>query len=418
MAMWVSDVGRLFGADPPMTVQQVVKSVTSTGYETQDRPTMDVVALERMARRLKLASFDRVAALAISRPDLFRQVPERDEAGGTRAEFVAATVAEPILRAYLARVGGLRFDRSMFDAVFDQIERELMSPTTPYTAIAAVDNLDLPDGAVDLLPDVALRPRTDADLENWINHESATSERGRGYIGAVAVMERPYVEKTGEMLGARQSQDTVQRILTAIQLHANCDASDLFLHFRRDATFHSGIGGTIRGAPRFGRRRGALRREDVSAVTTLYDALGASPNRAACDLALDRWTSVVGGSRPQNLIVDCWVGLESLLFREESATSEIRYRASLRLAALIGTDAQNRKSVLASARKTYDGRSKILHGADTKKVDLPALATESRDYLRRGLIRVLTTAGPFDPNVIEEQLLAQGLDQPPPTDRP
>ncbi len=64
-----------------------------------------------------------------------------------------------------------------------------------------------------------------------------------------------------------------------------------------------------------------------------------------------------------------------------------------------------RRSVFAGAKKAYNGRSRVLHGADTSKLDLPALAEQSRDYLRRALVEILTADAPFLPQAIEDRLL-------------
>lgn len=411
LAQWLEAVCARFGADPPMLLRAVVREVSATGYQTEDELRLDVVTLGRLARQVDLPGFDGVIAASVAHRDLFPQVPERDDPGSRQRDWVAATVAEPILAAYIDEVGELRFDRPTFDAVFDRIERELASPATPYTAYAAIDQLDLPDGELELLPGVRIRARSDSDLETWINSRAGLSAGWIDFIGVNAVLERPYLEKAGEVRGARDSQDLVDRLATAIQLQTDSDALAAFVRFRRDATFHSGMGGTVTAPPHHGTRRGALRREDVPAVVRLYGSLGSSPNRAACDLALGRWRSVTVGGPPQNTLVDCWVGLESLLFREASATTEIRYRASLRLAALIGRDATDRRSILLEARSTYDARSKVLHGADTRRLDLPSLAASSRDHLRRALIAVLTAPTAFDPNSIESALLSSDLPQ-------
>jgi len=344
----------------------------------------------------------RFVAAALRYRDLFSLVPADDTSRDQR-DWVAATVAEPILGTYLTRVGEVRFEAATFDAVFDQIEQELNSRTTPYTAYAPIDQLDLPDGPLEFLPGVRLRPRTSKDLEDWINHQRAQPFGGLGFIGVEAVFERPYLEKVGEQLGARQSQDCLHQLLTAIELHVNCDASERFLYFRRDATFHSGLGGTVARPARIGRRRGTLRASDVGPVAQVYRQLQDSPNRALCTLALERWDAVVSGGRPQSLIVDAWVGLESLLFRDSA--SEISYRASLRLAALIGATGEERRTIFAAARKAYRARSTIVHGSDPSKLELEAIAASSRDYLRRALIAVLSWPTPFDPNVIEDALL-------------
>jgi hypothetical protein len=351
---------------------------------------------------MDLASFDRVSEIAIQRRDVFPRIPIADNETGTQRVWAAVTLGEPILRAYLQRAGRAHFDPALFETLFDELEQQLQSQATPYTAVAGINLIDLPDGSLEVLPDVVIRPRTNADLEEWVNRRSVRPELN--YIGVDAVLERSYLEQRDQVLGARQSQELIDRLLLAIQLQCACDAHEVFVHLRRDATFFASMGGTVTGPARFSRRRGALRARDVVAVSALYRHLTTSPSLAVCEIALDRWTSLASGGRPQGLVVDAWVGLESLLLR--GGTTEISYRASLRLAALIGRDADERRSVFAAAKRAYNGRSKVLHGADTSRLDLPALAEQSREYLRRALVAILLLPAPFDPNSIEQHLLS------------
>ncbi|MDQ2915326.1 MAG: hypothetical protein M3T56_19040 [Chloroflexota bacterium] len=385
-----------------MVTRNLVTAVYPTGYETREEPTLDLLTLERSTRRLGLPSFDAVCAVALACDDLLPQIPKTDEPTGTRSDWVAAVVAEPILGTYIDDIGAVRFDRATFDRVFDQIAMELQSPATPYTAYAPIDNLTLPDGAVEVVAGIEMRPRDKEDLEQWINR--GTPFERINYIGVETVLERPYLETVGEVRGARQSQDVIEQLMTAIQLHLNCDAYAAFVRFRCDATFHRSLGGTVTPAPHFGRQRGNLLRVHVGPIRELSERLGVSPNRTACELALGRWRSIAAGGSASSVIVDAWIGLESLLFRGGSS-GEIIYRASLRLAALIGRDGADAQSVLRQARTAYNGRSKVLHGADTGKLDLPALAAVSRDFLRRALVAVLAKPTLFDPETIEHELL-------------
>lgn len=401
-AAWVADVCRVFGANPPQCRKSVIAWVSPTGYETRDESTLDLLAIERLSRDLDLPSFDGVSKIAIRRRDIFRLIPAADNDTGTQGMWASVALGEPILRAYLERSGRVNFDQVLFDSVFDVLARELQTQATPYTAVAGIDLLDLPDGPLEILPGVLIRPRTNADLEAWVDRRTARPQAN--FIGIVAVLERPYFEDRGEVRGARRSQDVIDLLIRAIQLRCDCDAYDAFVHFRRDATFYASMGGTVTGPARFSQRRGALRARDVDAVRAVYGQLTASPNLPMCEIALDRWSGLTAGGRPQGLIVDAWVGLESLLLRDQ--TTEITYRVSLRLAALIGGDPVERRSVFAAAKKAYNGRSKVLHGVDTSKLDLPALAEQSRDYLRRALIAILALDIPFHPNSIEDRLLS------------
>jgi hypothetical protein len=118
---------------------------------------------------------------------------------------------------------------------------------------------------------------------------------------------------------------------------------------------------------------------------------------------------VTGRGLPEDNIVDAWVGLESLLFT--AGTGEITYRASLRLAALIGRDSAERRQLLKAARDDYGIRSRVVHGVRLEASALESSARRARDFLRRALSTVLLMNGVFDPEVIESDLAAAGWAQ-------
>jgi hypothetical protein len=341
--------------------------------------------------------------------DVHNTDPTKGPSTSDQRSWVAAGTAEPILIAYLERVGRPTFDRAAFDLLFDEVEAAATSPSTAFAVQAPLTCLRVREGPIELLPGVQFREPSPTDRENWINDPSAplpTSE----LLDLTAVLETAYDDPKTETTNreARRVQELVGRLVTSLQLALDCDAHPAQLRFRRVHVVGKRGGFSIGAASRHGKHTADLRPGDRVAIVALYHALTRSPNLEQCAIALRRWESLSSGATNDDAIVDAWVGLESLLFRGPSS-GEISYRVSLRLAALIGRDADDRRKLFREIRRRgYDARSKVLHGSDTSGLDLATLAGEARGYLRRALIAVLLMQAVFDPENIELELVAQG----------
>ena len=84
----------------------------------------------------------------------------------------------------------------------------------------------------------------------------------------------------------------------------------------------------------------------------------------------------------EDALVDLWVAFEALVVPD--STTELRYRASLRIARLAGTSFDERQAAFLTARSSYDARSKVVHGS-TGPPDLDALTEKTRLLARTAL---------------------------------
>lgn len=88
----------------------------------------------------------------------------------------------------------------------------------------------------------------------------------------------------------------------------------------------------------------------------------------------------------EDRLIDAWIALEAL-FSGSGERTEISYRLSVRIAALLGTQG-DRQALLTQMKKSYAVRSKIVHGAVAKgdsALTLEYTEEHLRDALRRGL---------------------------------
>jgi hypothetical protein len=135
----------------------------------------------------------------------------------------------------------------------------------------------------------------------------------------------------------------------------------------------------------------------------------------AVDLAVRRFEGSYARGPEEDQMIDAWVALEALSAPETS--TELRYRASNRIARLIGPDTAARVELQSFLRLSYDVRSHLVHGGDPekfrrevqKKVDglggLDAVVSETTDVLRRVLRAWLDD--PRSPETVVQDLDAQ-----------
>jgi hypothetical protein len=104
-------------------------------------------------------------------------------------------------------------------------------------------------------------------------------------------------------------------------------------------------------------------------------------------LILDRFDSAFSRRSPQDRLIDLWIALEAMILPDGRA--ELRYRAALRLAHLVGEGSQGKREVFELARESYDCRSRVVHGSPAPD-DLGRIVEETRRLTRAALRKWLT----------------------------
>jgi len=128
------------------------------------------------------------------------------------------------------------------------------------------------------------------------------------------------------------------------------------------------------------------------------------------NLALRRWSGSFDRESNEDSLIDYWIGLEALFTPD--TTTELRFRAAMRIAAFLGQTADERSSVFKGVKTSYDWRSAIVHGSSDKQIanlsrnaPLPAVAGQTRDYLRQTLTDILDGQRLFRPEDFDDLLL-------------
>ena len=175
------------------------------------------------------------------------------------------------------------------------------------------------------------------------------------------------VDVTGERLGGwnwAAGQTKADRTRIALLL---CGASNVrtgISWLRPDDRFASylsrlGAGSGLVRQPAVAHALGrtAMTKDQGEQIPGVYAQLKAAPEKGPVALALRRLISSSERQSPEDRLIDCWIAFEAL-FAHDSNT-ELRFRATLRIARYVGRDAKDRRDIFHTLRQAYDWRSRI-----------------------------------------------------------
>jgi Apea-like HEPN len=134
--------------------------------------------------------------------------------------------------------------------------------------------------------------------------------------------------------------------------------SEPFASYLRRLGAHSGL--ARRPVSPLASRRTSLTPEQTAELPDIYALLASSPEHGSFALALRRLESSAERLSREDRLIDYWIAFEAL-FAPDTKT-ELRFRASLRIARYLGSDAEKRRAIAAGLRKAYDWRSHVVHG--------------------------------------------------------
>jgi hypothetical protein len=140
---------------------------------------------------------------------------------------------------------------------------------------------------------------------------------------------------------------------------------------------------------------------EMNPLRDLYLRLRRRASDSVFDLALRRFHSAYERDIDEDKIIDYWVALEAMFLPD--AKQELSYRASLRVSRFLGATPGERRDLFQRTKKSYDTRSKIVHGDNVPKVQTWTTSTE--DLVRRSLLRWLDPEWDHSIDAIDAALL-------------
>jgi hypothetical protein len=149
---------------------------------------------------------------------------------------------------------------------------------------------------------------------------------------------------------------------------------------------------------------GEIGPEDESAVRTLFQRLRSARNDKTLALVLRRFDAAYARREDSDSLIDLWVAFEALLIPDGSA--ELSYRASMRIARLVGTDVEGRKEVFKRARRSYNARSQVVHGTNVSPKDIAEVLDDTRMLARSVIGQWLLEPPPGGVEALDNDMLA------------
>jgi len=141
-----------------------------------------------------------------------------------------------------------------------------------------------------------------------------------------------------------------------------------------------------------------LLEQDVEPLSDLVASLVNGAQHERLPVALDRFKLAYERRRPEDKLIDYWVGLEALFSPSDRA--ELSYRIPLRAAYFIGSSPEEREQVFTALRDHYGTRSDVVHGRKPKR-DVKVAAEAVEDYLRQALRKIVSDPAGFRPDQLD-----------------
>ncbi|HXG41691.1 MAG TPA: hypothetical protein VNL95_03080 [Dehalococcoidia bacterium] len=318
-----------------------------------------------------------------------RPVAYPDEKKACLRNLVRPALVAYVKESFIENYGFADMDTSRAIAVLEDLLLGLKNELITYRAIAPLVDLSGPGDEIKVDDCLALCPLNTNTVLEILN--TCGADLGNFYLRWHHSLKCAYAfVYTYEVAWGSPTVpnvDLIRDALSALRVLKAGDVDVPLVYARPDSARLTNCLGFVAWAPLFtkpfGQSRYLLSIEDVPLLKQVYMRIRRLPPSARERIALDRLNMVYERLRPQDQLIDSWVGLEALLNIE----SEIRFRTALRLAFYLGNDANDREKLYTAALATYDARSRTVHG---RRVDDPqAKADQAVELLRRCLRKAL-----------------------------
>ena len=281
---------------------------------------------------------------------------------------------------YFRRVLVVQYDETQFEKLWCDFFAEVQDACWIARGVANLRNFQSQENRIDLRDGVTIRGRSQAELAS-LGFEKPVWERiiedwrTPGSSSFVLIAEHCFVKQPDNLILTDTANPTSKalRAIQALRLLAPGSIGIGPMWHTRVARFNPGMGGlssTGISIPTVGSPY-HWSAEVQRSYGTLYDALarlekegyGKSPGNLQIALqsfvsSYDRWPTFA-----HSKLLDLITSLEALLGSE----TEIAFRLSFRVTALIAADDQRRGELLKLVKGFYDTRSRIVHGGAISK---------------------------------------------------
>ena len=358
-------------------------------------------------------TFESVDRIIERDPDLAGNLPVDSHCipmcfGQKNYHAIAQTLASGFLNQYFRKVSVVPFQERVFTDLFQLLASELQTGFFFPTIVFPLVNLQISTNPIKIDHTLQIRHIFTEELEEWMNEERRSL---RSIFPSLHIPSDYYCAI--ESLDMPLETETFERFINLLRLMTDTDVFAVFKE-TRCRVLHGGHSSTsIRPGMNPGMASGKqflLDENDANHLKKLWKNVAEGANREKVRLALKRFGDTAERMSAEDKLIDYWIALESLFAPESS--SEIRYRAALRIASYLG-EGEERSKIYRDVGLSYDFRSAVVHANRgrlanlEKKATLAGIMGRTRGYLRRALLKILESDEVFDPQKIEHELLGR-----------
>lgn len=272
-------------------------------------------------------------------------------------------------------------------------------------------NVHISSESIELSRDLKIRKTTSDEIEDWFNPSFMLFDRPASSYDLTNI--QCAIDRTVEHKpfdpgrSFIEAKEEIFKALNAIQIFFDCEARIAFMEERGLGILCEGRGLSWPNSSLIFNRGKILEidRSEETRFVEFWKRYTSVSHKSSIGLALNRWGLATDRFEVGDKLIDYWIALEALF--NPDLKSELRFTAALRIAAYIGTTADERKSIFKDMKQSYDYRSNIVHGSAVTKEKISKAIAETRSYLRRTLLKILESDETFDPSQIELFLLGK-----------
>lgn len=306
-----------------------------------------------------------------------------------RASLLWTNVLTPLFERYGGRRPDLKWEAELALELLASWRELLKSDSVPRQTIAPLQNLRS-IGEVKVGPNTTLRRMTDDDrAELWREFGSWNIPylRLEQLDSWTDVVDRRWKLPRTPPIDEQDAFEQISNVVTALRLHHPGGTGATFMWNRPDppdAPVAGPLGEQTLFSSLISPDATRVLRTDVGAddgpsLTALLDGITAGKQDRRVALALRRFDNSYERHNLEDALIDLWIAFEALLVPD--GTTELSYRASLRIARLAGQTAMVRSEAFALARSSYTLRSKLVHGEEPP-MDLDRMLEKTRQLAR------------------------------------
>jgi hypothetical protein len=353
----------------------------------------------------KLPQVDRLLAELDAHPELadlvFVDAGGNPLAEDSRKWWVDQFVLIPFVQHLLALRPDAIWDDEAFEEVFADLVRHLERESIPVELIAPLENFESDLGQVKVDQATRIAALDDELAAELLERFGGAGGLGFQHVSAADLLNWSHlirfetIERHPMAGPPEPARPVIPDLVTALRLLRESGVRAPFVYRRPlRRTFVAASWGLSHGLTGswfpFGTNLD-FAADDVPVVVALHRRLGEIEHgndeaKRRFELAVGRINTSAERVSTEDRLIDYWIALETLFVPD--SRGEISFRARTRVARFVTADLAERKQISETLSRSYDRRSKIVHG-DKPRADTPTLTNETGELLRRALRKML-----------------------------